>query len=331
MSERFEEDRHAEGQHEEVRTALVETQESEAPTPTTSSETLPLLATGEDGKPLAWSIGEDKARDMAHAAKPRKDAAAEMRDAAALLDGTQEGLDKVYLGKTFSEGGQATGAHPALSRLDELSNGEQLGSSELSRSEARRELYDRTGPGITEVSSQELREQLDRESKQLDDRAEAVADWAGILDDHPVSEAYKANHENVDFTPEALMATEASLRKDISIIAQKEKALKEVKPIHAFQGFDRNRSSEDYDYDALQDGNGMYDLADRVGYTLGPGYKHQLLRQWEKLAAKEGVTLEEMKKFYTEQYRIHVIQPIQNRVSMVKSVLEDVKSGRAST
>ena len=60
--------------------------------------------------------------------------------------------------------------------------------------------------------------------------AEALEDWTGILHDHPISEAYRKTHEEVDFSPRALHRVDMDTRRTVEDAQRLEEVLKTLPP-----------------------------------------------------------------------------------------------------
>ena len=141
-----------------------------------------------------------------------------------------------------------------------------------------------------------------------DKRAEQVETWAGILHDHPISQAYIESHKGVDLSPEGLVR------------------LEELTQALAEDDVDKNETAAGEEAeDIIKLGNepeyvfSMLDNADQATYEEYQRIQSDLETV---LAAKAQL----VKKLYTKTY----VDPIKNRVALSQSLLEDIKSGRAS-
>ena len=132
-------------------------------------------------------------------------------------------------------------------------------------------------------------------------RAARIEEWAGILHDHPVSEAYLADHPGLEVTPASLVQLED----------ERAEAEEEARSIE-----DRiNRT-------------GVED-ADRAEKLL-KGASDTQLEQWNKLTTERERITQEMRQLLTSLAKESLITPRRNRAALTAKLLDDVRSGRAS-
>jgi hypothetical protein len=148
-----------------------------------------------------------------------------------------------------------------------------------------------------------------RSAEEYDAQAEAIETWAGILHDHPVSEAYLETRPDLDVTPEGLYRLEKEAQKDSDIAARIEYAVdqeRNLQKIRAAIGADPEIKA------ALR----LANEATANVYT----------------AALDKVN-EGLEEYYgaVKQLKIETrVKPLQNKAALINSLLEDIRSGRAS-
>lgn len=134
-----------------------------------------------------------------------------------------------------------------------------------------------------------------------DDRADKAEEWASILYDNPVSQAYRETHPEVSFTGEGLnLVTDhiALLKKEIEEL--------------------QNEISE-----FEQDGQWVQDLVEKVG-------KDEIAKEeMESLFAQDSTTVGELKAHFKKPYE-QKLEKLESKVRLLSEVLDEVKSGKAS-
>jgi hypothetical protein len=141
-----------------------------------------------------------------------------------------------------------------------------------------------------------------KQAESHEKNAEMIENWAGILHDRPVSQEYKESHPEVSFRPEGL----AHFEQHLEFLKRDLKRLSE--------------QSEDYSLDwALN----------KLPVRLEESKDDEVLAGLASLLSDPKTTLHQLKQYFDLLDRLER-QDIQEQVDKMSSVLEDVKSGRAS-
>lgn len=183
--------------------------------------------------------------------------------------------------------------------------------------------------------------------------AEQKERWAGILYDHPVSESYEKTHQRIDFTniyglynyskffsfnPEGL----AHLENDVDFGTKEIKFIEEtlIPRIPLISG--AAGLSTGY-VEALGKEFGFRNPIDApshlqvltLDHLMASAYRdkdrdHEQLQEYEMLINNPKTTLEQLHELFVKTFRVAVVQRLRDRVDAKASILEDIKSGRAS-
>lgn len=172
---------------------------------------------------------------------------------------------------------------------------------------------------------------LDSQARYADSTAEAIEEWAGILHEHPVSEAYKEAHSGIDFEPRALKdldrarferEREAEL---YEFIAYK---LETGANKSTFDEYNGERRMPSYEEERAHTVEGIL-FSRRLGYNAA--YTDSNLQlEWHDLETNPDTTIAQLCDFHAKLLREYVVPRAQNQANVIKSLLEDVRSGRAS-
>lgn len=148
-------------------------------------------------------------------------------------------------------------------------------------------------------------------------RAERLENWAAVLNDHPVTDEYKAKYPDVYLTPETFVAWEDGVEEETQELARLEEALGDFHGLSIYSGVEAHGSS----FGPWEVRLGLHDLIDQGQ----PEWD-----RWKELKENGSTTLDQIKEFYTDIVVKGVIQPTRSRINLTRNVLEDVRSGRAS-
>lgn len=158
-----------------------------------------------------------------------------------------------------------------------------------------------------------------------DEKAAAIEEWAGILHEHPVSDAYLASHPGVEITPKSLVQMESQ-----EIVLEKQ--------IKDLEKRTHSKSEEIYGttyYNAktlLDDGSRRYGgqpPAQEIFDMVKEADKDKATK-WEELLGNLDKIAAELTDFHKELIDEVKIQPLRNQHALIKNLLNDVYTGKAS-
>ena len=203
-------------------------------------------------------------------------------------------------------------ALPRVGRLteEEVSRSRIFDSSDIES--ARREAF--TGEEVTSLASK--REEAGTWVEEYNATAHRLEEWAGILHDHPVSEAYKAAHPLFEITPQILLNMEDFSITDSDKADRYEEESKEIAGFDVLSGL------------VGEDSTGLESLLNELRVLRDDGM--QYTDRWNKLKDSRDTTLGEIADFYREVLQEAKVKPLRNRVNATRSILDEIRSGRAS-
>lgn len=148
-------------------------------------------------------------------------------------------------------------------------------------------------------------------AKHYDERASRVEEWAGILHDHPVSEAFREAHPGVDITPESLVYLE-----DETTWLKLE-----------LEGLDHDGRAVSHDVKSILRGSRgtLSESSIQKIQELLPLASKERDDEWEKLTAalhESAAAIDAFKVNLAKEVRSG---PLQNKLAMAKKLLDDVR------
>jgi len=253
----------------------------------------------------AGRVDKDKAWDMAHAGYKDRSAAAEERAFANDEKTEVRGKEMEYYehrSKPLPRRSKALGEHDRKMR--------DLREERDRAREIYREENHRRGEAAEENLQTSFERDPESRAKMYDRQAEQIEAWAGILHDHPVSEAFTQAHPEVEITPESLMRMEIELDRDRSGLehADSHWYIPDVK----LAGRDPHKDNNSIAKELLA-------LADEA-----TGEEH------DKLRSDLEISIKALQDFYVSVNEKVRIQPLRNKIAVVEGFLEDIRSGRSS-
>lgn len=193
--------------------------------------------------------------------------------------------------------------------------------------------------------AEKIADSLRRTATENDHMADEVGDWAEIVYDHPISEAYKRSHEGIDFDGHSLMLMDMLAEKDLRTVRELEEHLEKAPNLVGIIGLPSKlaglvkeyapTTGNDFDPEhVLTDAYGVEPSKykpDRTDSRYKPNEEGiAKWQEWKTLLENPDATLRQFRELYTEAFRRAYIYPMRSYANTVKSVLEDVRSGRAS-
>lgn len=148
-----------------------------------------------------------------------------------------------------------------------------------------------------------------RSAEEYDAQAEAIETWAGILHDHPVSEAYLETRPNLDVTPEGLYRLEKEAQRDLDVAARIAYSVDQEKNLQKIRS-------------AISAGPDIDEALSLVNEATANVYT----------AALDKVN-EGLEEYYAAVNQLKIetrVKPLQNKAALINSLLEDIRSGRAA-
>jgi hypothetical protein len=159
--------------------------------------------------------------------------------------------------------------------------------------------------------------------------ASKIEDWASILHDHPISEAYKAAHKRMSFSPEDLFKMDWARNNDIRKGIFLTTALREASVDVGVRGMTWEATSGLYRDNELTPNRVMELAYGRRDSTHTEGSKAKW-EAWEALHKDPNTTLAQLKYAYTDAFETGIIRPLNNQAGAFDGIIEDIISGRAS-
>jgi len=212
-------------------------------------------------------------------------------------------------------------------------------SAERERNAPPRKKY----PGYEPVGPAFYDHDYEASAERYDNAADKIEDWAAILHDHPVSEDYKQTHIGVDFSPVGLSRSEDQIQKELDKAEKLESMVNQFPLVSGVVGVENSdvrhtipyavrgplsvKAVMEYAYPKAPDG---IERQEAAGVTIDASETDAKWRELDDLMKNPETTLKELRAFYQEAFRVAFVHPVANYANMAKSVLEDVKSGRAS-
>jgi hypothetical protein len=192
-------------------------------------------------------------------------------------------------------------------------------------------------------STMEASAQDDRLNAEVADRkADNLENWAAILHDHPVSEAYQQAHQTISFNPQSLSKLEGRAEVSREEAEALDKELTEAPLtvgtegmsiwVGGKRGFIKLTPSEAI-YGAYGITPEEYEQAQADGEELPEHITdaaREKIEQYLSLIKNEDTTLGQLKDFYVEAVRKTDVEPELDYAKRIATVLEDIKGGQAS-
>lgn len=182
-----------------------------------------------------------------------------------------------------------------------------------------------------------------------DNKAKIIESWADVLHDHPVSEAYKEAHPDVDFSARGLAKIEVAVnRRFREILGEVEKvsihdclgvSKEALESIDGFYNVDLTQPTPhltladlmtDKISDQLAESEQAQDEGDNEKADTQYAEAKSLARHYREVLTNPHTTLGELSEIYKELYKSQLYEQQRVNAAIVKRMLEDVKSGRAS-
>lgn len=270
---------------------------------------------------------KDKALDMAYAGKETREEAAALREE----------------GKTLRE---------QVALGDETINSED---NQFKPTSERRHIFE------TQKNREDLLRRSARKERladRADREAQEIESWAEILYDNPISDAYRQAHQNIHFTPKDLRYKEEELRRISEGIEWGEYKLAELQNTVGVTGIDQGKdatqgpdprtgqlrerppiTTESLLKSASGLGKAEYidlkqkysedtEILDRM---IEPDIREIYDRYLSLLDAPDTTTITQLSGVFKDVYRKVRIEPMVNEYESNKQILDDIRSGRASS
>lgn len=137
-----------------------------------------------------------------------------------------------------------------------------------------------------------------------DQRAEKIEEWAGVLHDHPISEAFSAAHPELEVNPESMvrMEEDADRARIKAEYSETRKVNIEIKP--------------------FSDSWRVEKLLDRANSAKA--------EEWQALSDKAEELAGQFNEFVNNLVQEVEVKPARNQAAALNSIIESVRSGRAS-
>ncbi len=168
-------------------------------------------------------------------------------------------------------------------------------------------------------------------AKFYDDRAAAIEEWAGILHDHPVSEAYLADHPGLEITPESLVRMEVDEMNMERVLTSQE--------YRVAQGGQAGTRLNAIGYELRhmvrsERGNGMiHPDATRQRQELKELLSNAdaaAVQEWETIVSQADRIGDRILRLHAKLLEEIKIKPLRNQLTLTRTLLDDIYSGRAS-
>lgn len=171
-----------------------------------------------------------------------------------------------------------------------------------------------------------------------------IEDWAVILYDHPVSEAYREAHKGINFEPWAVAELVEKAHESIEAAQELENALAIAHPFVGINGlggrYERRVREGGISIESANISGSLepvtlmlelygYDTTDSR-YRNYEGGNSEAWERYKGLRADPNTTLGQLKEHYVDTFRAAIIEPMRTGAQRSQSILEDIKSGRAS-
>jgi len=226
-------------------------------------------------------------------------------------------------------------------------------------------LYEKRLPRLGQKVSERYNDNISWNEK----NAEGIEEWAGIMHDHPVSESYRQSHPEINFEPREIFLLERQAEKDAKAVEELESLIlkfdldigirgipsifedKDGQRIYTFDlldeaGVSNIRSYEDKTVLKAEEvmaeafGGHEPDEKEITYYT----YIHQKFAElrpdrvkaidkwidYRKLRNDPNTNLGQLRDNYIAAFRVAYVEQKRAYVDMVKTITEDITSGRAS-
>jgi len=289
-------------------------------------------------------VEHDKAEDMAYASKPDLDEANQqrqtIRNQEALLGDTRE-----FLGMPTNTDKRLNAARQRQDELLTRANTESV-EGHWRGQEGGYRLRDAIDYGrmdvngvLAEDSVRISKRELEAGAAESEKRAEEVQAWAAILHEHPVGESYRATHEGVELDARSLAEMERHVGVDLDKVQVLDEALERLPATGAVDGIgDRylqNTNRSQYGglrpYEVMTDAYGQNPRESKSGRDQEQDQTAvEKWNEWLELWDNPETTLAQLRDVYKEAFRVAHIEPRRSYANSAKSVLEDVRSGRAA-
>ncbi len=148
-------------------------------------------------------------------------------------------------------------------------------------------------------------------AKYYDERAAKVEEWAAILHDHPLSEAFHESHPNVSVSPASLYQLELEVQKDLDLATDYEHLAENI--------YNKKVEQEVRKFENYWDIQSLLEKADEVAN-----------QEYDRIQAELDTVLDSSRSFYQELFKTVVVQPLRNKAVAVQSMLDEIKSGQAA-
>jgi len=164
-----------------------------------------------------------------------------------------------------------------------------------------------------------------REYAERNDRdAKRLGDWAEVLHKHPVHEEYKHAHIGRNFDPVSMVRYEDYIEDEESNIEWIEERCREYEK-NGFLGvnFSRGRSMEPFVHE-----HEVTTMADHYAREAGEDVNYA--EKWKAMRTNPDATLRDVGKLFAEMVRKGELARMKQELVTGKTIIEDVKSGKAS-
>jgi len=165
--------------------------------------------------------------------------------------------------------------------------------------------------------------------REMDQAAVRLEDWVDVFHDHPVSDSYRESHKNIDFSPKGFLDVETMVLFDIY---DAEKVDELIEQFPADVGVNGINEAEVFELTNSTRLKLKPESLMKEAYN-GPQQSEEdkaKLDAWQTMLKDPNTTLGQLRELYNAAFEIVYINRRLNYSHMAQSVLDDVRTGRAS-
>lgn len=178
-----------------------------------------------------------------------------------------------------------------------------------------------------EKSSDDLQSRRAQFARERDDFADQVEELAGVIHDRPISDEYTRAHKGVDLTARGLIVLERTTNETLTKTDAAEKKIDETTVEYAFKyGLNDNSGRRPI----AMNGQTVEWLASQLETTDKDGATELRYQYMQLTKSPEVTTLVEYTQFFRDAIKKVTVEPERKMALAAKTVVEDVRSGRAS-
>ena len=281
----------------------------------------------------------DKALDMAYAGKENREQAIENRELAkTIIDGRE-------IAELDRASGQGRDGNVTLAERDEIEARKVVLDEKYPDKKFSEKMdFIKDADSINTAEAEMVYDDLKGSADLLrwiaeedDNTADNLENWAGVLYDHPVSEAYKEANQHMEFTPYALSYTEKQIKIMFDQADKVELMLEKVTLEERLDGIKRGgKAFPDITTESMLEQMSGLSLNDyknanaaELEKRIEPGVK-ELFDRLISLKSKRETTIGDLSDLFADVFIAKEVEPIRSIAKGNQAMLEDIRSGRAS-